>query len=123
MMLRWLVVASVLASAGVAGAQIGGAWRYPNDLGRDPMQPPAELYRAGGRAELRVEVVITSPAGSRALVRLGEGGTYTAVAAGDRIGDYRIARIGPSGVIAVLSALGAQRSVAFPVDTPAARRQ
>jgi hypothetical protein len=119
MIIRLLIVAAVLASAGIAGAQIGG--RTPQDSRRDPMQPPAELFRAQGRAPLRVEVVITSPAGSRALVRLGESGPYTDVAAGDRIGDYRIARIAPHGVVAVLSALGAQNSVTFPLDTTANR--
>lgn len=117
MMVRSLVVAGILGSAGLAGAQIGGSWTYPQQSRRDPMQPPPELFRARGRAELHVEVVITSAAGSRALVRLGDAGAYTAVAAGDRIGDYRITRIAPDGVIAVLSALGARNSVAFPVDT------
>jgi hypothetical protein len=122
MRVRVLVIAAVLASASVAAGQMAGAWTYPRDPGRNPMQAPAELYRSGGRAALKVEVVITSPVGSRALVRLGEGGTYTAVAPGDRIGDYRITRIGPDGVVAVLSALGADRSLAFPVDTQTARR-
>jgi hypothetical protein len=120
MIYRLLIVAAVLASAGIVGAQIGGT--APQDSRRDPMQPPAELYRAGGRAPLRVEVVITSPAGSRALVRLGDSGPYTDVAAGERIGDYRIARITPNGVVAVLSALGAQNSVTFPLDTAVDRR-
>jgi hypothetical protein len=121
---RSIIVAAVFLSASLAGAQIGGGtgWLYPAAPLRDPMHPPAELHRAGGRAELRVEVVVTSPAGSRALVRLGENGPYTTVAAGDRIGDYRIARVGPHGVIAVLSALGAQRAVTVPVDTTASPR-
>lgn len=119
MLRRSLVVAAVLVSASFAGAQIGGsdAWLYPRDVRRDPMQPPAELYESAGRASLRVEVVITSPRRSRALVRLGEGGPYSVVGAGDRVGDYRIARVGPEGVVAVLTALGAERSITVPADT------
>jgi hypothetical protein len=119
MLRRYLVVAAALLSSAVAGAQIGGsdAWLYPRDVRRDPMQPPAELYESAGRASLRVEVVISSPRRSRALVRLGDGGPYSVVGAGDRVGDYRIARVGPEGVVAVLSALGAERSVIIPADT------
>jgi hypothetical protein len=119
MLRRWLVVLAVLVSASVAGAQVGGsdAWLYPRDARRDPMQPPAELYESAGRAPLRVEVIITSPRRSRALVRLGADGPYSVVGAGDRVGDYRIARVAPEGVVAVLTALGAERSLTVPADT------
>lgn len=119
MLRHWLVAVAVLASASWAGAQIGGSpgWMYPRNAGRDPMQPPAELYDTAGRAGLRVEVIITSPRRSRALVRLGAGGPHAVVGAGDRIGDYRIARVGPDGVVAVLSALGAERAMTVGPDS------
>lgn len=119
MLRRGLAVAGVLFVASVAGAQIGGrgTWLYPRGERRDPMRPPAELYETAGRAALRVEVIITSPRRSRALVRLGPDGAWSVVGAGDRVGDYRIARVAPDGVVAVLSALGAERTVTVLPDS------
>ena len=118
-MRKLAVILAVLASAAVAGAQsrAASAWLYPADARRDPMQAPEELYRSASRASLRVEAVIISPPRSRALVRLGGAGPYAVVGAGDRLGDYQIARIGPNGVTAVLTALGAERSVSVAADT------
>lgn len=119
MVRRWPVILGVLATASIAAAQIGpgSPWFYPRDSRRDPMQPPAELYRTAGRVTLRVEVIVTSPRRSRALVRLGTDGPFAVVGAGDRLGDYRITRVGPDGVVAVLTALGAERQVVVPPDT------
>ena len=118
----WLIALAVLASASAAGAQIGGgaAWLYPRESRRDPMQPPEDLYRTAGRAELRVAAVVTSTRRSRALVRLGSAGPYSVVGPGDRLGEYRIDRVSPEGVVAVLTALGAERTLVVAVDTGAA---
>lgn len=126
MFTRLLVALAVLALATAAGAQIGGgsgSWVYPAEPGRDPMQPPAELYQVAGRAQLSVEVIIASPRRSRALVRLGAEGPYSVVGAGDRVGDYRIVEVTPESVVAVLSALGAERRLSVaPADTAALAR-
>jgi hypothetical protein len=130
-----LVSVAVLALSAAAGALLGqpgslapGLWSEPvhSRVGRrDPVVPPAELYDVAARRRLQVSTILIdrrAPRRSRAVVRLGgERPTRAVVAAGDRVGAYRIVRVDVDRVVAVMRALGEDRSVVIPLAGDSAR--
>lgn len=106
-----VIVCSALAGLAVAGAEASASspWRYPAN-GRDPLVPPPALYAGQDLPAIRVTLIgVDSRYRNQplAVVRVdSRPPVRRVVRPGDRIGGYRILRIGARSVDVGVPGLG-----------------
>jgi hypothetical protein len=106
-----VIVSSASAGMAVAGAQASGSspWRYPAG-GRDPVVPPPSLYAGRDLPAIRVTLIGVDSRHRNeplAVVRVDSRPPIRRVVRpGDRIGGYRVLRIGSRTVEVGVPGLG-----------------